>query len=336
LRKPLMTIERNARAQARLIEDVLDVSRIISGKLRLELGPASVPNAIVDAVESVRPTAEAKEITLVSRVEPGAEVYADQVRLQQIVSHLLANAVKFTPKGGEISVAAERAGNYLQISVRDTGDGIDPQLLTAIFEPFRQADASSTRRHGGLGLGLAIVRQLVLAHGGSVRAESAGKGRGATFIVELPARASVRPLPMHRQDSAPGSVPRLPATRVLVVDDDPDAVELVHELLTNAGAVVETAQSAAAALERLVKFHPEVLVSDIGMPEVDGYGLIRQIRSLDASEGGRTPAVALTAYASGDDADRCLASGFQGHLAKPVDPEQLVRVVANLVGLSRA
>ena len=337
LRKPLVTIERNARAQARLIEDVLDVSRIISGKLRLELGQASVPNAIADAIEGARPAAETKAISLVSRVDPGAEVYADQVRLQQIVSNLVANAVKFTPKGGEISVAAERGATHLTITVSDTGEGIDPELLTVIFEPFRQGDATSTRRHGGLGLGLAIVRQLVLAHGGRVRAESDGKGRGATFIVELPARPSVRPPRMHQQghqDGAPEGAPRLPATRVLVVDDDPDAVELVHELLTSAGAVVETAHSAREALETLARFHPDVLVSDIGMPEVDGFGLIRRIRALEASNGGRTPAVALTAYASVDDADRCLASGFQGHLAKPVDPDQLVRVLANLVGLA--
>jgi CheY-like chemotaxis protein/anti-sigma regulatory factor (Ser/Thr protein kinase) len=266
-------------------------------------------------------------------VESGAEVYADQIRLQQIVSNLVSNAVKFTPQGGEISISAARCGSHLRIVIRDTGEGIEPALLTAIFEPFRQGDASSTRKHGGLGLGLAIVRQLILAHGGSVRAESEGKGRGSTFIVELPAHPGARP-PGRRADTPPGGIPRLPATRVLVVDDDPDAVELVHEILSSAGAVVQTAQSALEALEKLSHFHPQVLVSDIGMPDVDGYGLIGRIRSLEASNGGRTPAVALTAYASGDEADRCLASGFQTHLAKPVDPEQLVRVVANLAGLS--
>ncbi|HMI86943.1 MAG TPA: ATP-binding protein, partial [Polyangiaceae bacterium] len=335
LLKPLMTIDRNARAQARLIEDVLDVSRIISGKLHLDLSQASVPHAIADAIEAARPAADSKGITLCSRVDPGAEVYADQVRLQQIVSNLVSNAVKFTPRGGEISVAAERTGLFLRLTVSDSGEGIDPALLTAIFEPFRQADASSTRKHGGLGLGLSIVRQLVLAHGGSVRAESTGKGCGATFIVELPARASARPPSPPRQDAPPRSVPRLPATRVLIVDDDADAVELVHELLTSAGAVVQTAHSAAEALQRLAPFRPDVLVSDIGMPEMDGFALIRQVRSLDPSQGGATPAVALTAYASSNDAARCLASGFQRHLAKPVDPEQLVRVVANLAGLSR-
>jgi signal transduction histidine kinase/ActR/RegA family two-component response regulator len=330
LLKPLMTIDRNARAQARLIEDVLDVSRIISGKLHLDLGQASVPHAIADAIEAARPAAEGKGISLVSRVDPSAEVYADQVRLQQIVSNLVSNAVKFTPRGGQISIVAEHGSSHLRLIVGDTGEGIDPGLLTAIFEPFRQGDASSTRKHGGLGLGLAIVRQLVLAHGGSVHAESEGKGRGAKFIVELPSRPSARPPGMSRQDTLPREVLTLPATRVLVVDDDPDAVELVHELLTNAGAVVRTAQSAGEALQQLAQFQPEVLVSDIGMPEIDGYGLIQRVRMLEASNGGQTPAVALTAYASSEDAIRCLTSGFQSHLAKPVDPEQLVRVVANL------
>ncbi|MET0592157.1 MAG: PAS domain S-box protein [Polyangiaceae bacterium] len=332
--KPLQTIERNALAQARLIEDVLDVSRIISGKLRLELGQASVSNAVSDVMDAVRPAAEAKGLAIVSRIDPRSEVFADQVRLQQIISNLVSNAVKFTPKGGEIVITAEPADAFLRISVRDTGEGVEGAMLSAIFEPFRQADASSTRRHGGLGLGLAIVRQLVIAHGGTVRAESDGKGRGATFTVELPARAGVRAPPPSRRDTPPGGVPRLPSTRVLVVDDDPDAVELVHELLTNAGAIVQTAQSAQEALERLTHFHPQVLVSDIGMPDVDGYGLIRNVRSLEPARGGSTPAVALTAYASREDAERCLASGFQGHLSKPVDPEQLVRVVANLAGVA--
>jgi PAS domain S-box-containing protein len=334
LEKPLRTIERNARAQARLIEDVLDVSRIISGKLRLDLGPASVASAIADAIDAARPTAESKGVALISRVEPGAEVQADQIRLQQIVSNLVSNAVKFTPQGGQVAIHAERVGSHLRITVSDSGEGIEPGFLSAIFEPFRQADASSTRRHGGLGLGLAIVRQLVVAHGGTVQAESEGRGRGARFIVELPAQPSASTEALARRDTPARALPLLPATRVLVVDDDPDAVELVHQLLTNAGAVVQTARSAGEALQRLANFQPQVLVSDIGMPDVDGYGLIRRVRSLEPSHGGRTPAVALTAYAGGDDAERCLASGFQGHLAKPVDPDLLVRVVADLAAQS--
>lgn len=332
LEKPLRTIERNARAQARLIEDVLDVSRIISGKLRLEFGQASVASAVADAIEAARPTAESKGVALISRVEPGAEVHADQIRLQQIVSNLVSNSVKFTPRGGQVAVDVERAGPKLKITVSDTGEGIDTAFLDAIFEPFRQGDASSTRRHGGLGLGLAIVRQLVVAHGGTVQAQSEGRGRGAKFIVELPAQPSTSAEASVHRDPPARDLPQLLATRVLVVDDDPDAVELVHQLLTNAGAVVQTAQSAGEALQRLAHFQPQVLVSDIGMPDVDGYSLIRKVRALEPAHGGRTPAVALTAYASVDDAERCLASGFQGHLAKPVDPDLLVRVVAGLAG----
>jgi PAS domain S-box-containing protein len=334
LEKPLRTIERNARAQARLIEDVLDISRIISGKLRLDLVQASVASAVADAIEAARPTADSKGVALVSRIEAGAEVHADQIRLQQIVSNLVSNAVKFTPRGGQVTVDAERAGSKLKITVSDTGEGIDPAFFDAIFEPFRQGDASSTRRHGGLGLGLAIVRQLVVAHGGTVQAQSEGRGCGSKFIVELPAQPNTSAEVLTRRDTPAGALPRLLATRVLVVDDDPDAVELVHQLLTNAGAEVQTAQSAGEALQRLAHFQPQVLVSDIGMPDVDGYGLIRRVRALEPSHGGRTPAVALTAYASVDDAERCRASGFQGHLAKPVDPDLLVRVVAELAAQS--
>jgi PAS domain S-box-containing protein len=330
LRKPLLTIERNARAQARLIEDVLDVSRIISGKLRLELGRASVASAIADALEAARPAADAKEVALVSHVEPGAEIHADQVRLQQIVSNIVSNAVKFTPRGGLVSVDAENVGSVVRITVRDTGEGIDPSMLDDVFEPFRQEDATTTRRQGGLGLGLAIVRQLVLAHGGNVRAESKGKGHGSTFIVEFPVRTSVRPPDLDRRDGR--QAPRLPGTRVLVVDDQIDALDLIHEILSEAGAEVVTAQSAGEALQRLPDFRPDVLVSDIGMPDVDGYGFLRRVRLLGTST-GRTPALALTAYAGGDDIERCFAAGFQNHLAKPIDPDQLVRVVANLAGL---
>ncbi len=333
IRGPLVTIERNARAQARLIEDILDVSRIISGKLRLELGQASIAQAVADAVEAARPAAEAKDITLDSRVAPDAEAYADQIRLQQIISNLVSNAVKFTPGGGRVAVEAERAGSTMRISVSDTGQGIEPALLTAVFDPFRQADASSTRSQGGLGLGLAIVRQLVLAHDGRVSAESEGPGRGSTFIVEIPAHPGSRPASLERRADPRGARQRLPGIRVLIVDDQPDALDLLSEILADAGAVVETAPSANAAFDKLLALPPEVLVSDIGMPEVDGYTLMRRIRRLDAERGGQTPAVALTAYAGGDDAERSFASGFQTHLAKPVDPEQLVRAVASLAGL---
>ena len=233
-----------------------------------------------------------------SFVEPGAELHADQVRLQQIVANLLSNAVKFTPSGGRVMINAEIAGANLQITVKDTGDGIDQQLLTAIFEPFRQADSSSTRRHGGLGLGLAIVRQLVLAHGGSVKAESEGKGLGSTFTVELPTGKKQIPATLHGDSTH--QIPRLSGTRILVVDDLPDALDLVSEILLLAGAVVQTARSANEALEQMQIFRPDVLVSDIGLPTMDGHELMRHIRRLPADSGGQTPAVALTAYAAAE------------------------------------
>lgn len=322
--KHLATIERNARAQARLIEDVLDISRIISGKLSLELREASISQAIADAIESVRPLAEAKGVHLETEVDSGIEVRADQLRLQQIVSNLLSNAVKFTPRDGTIDISAGIVGGCARIVVSDTGEGIDSAFVRLIFEPFRQADASTTRRHAGLGLGLAIVRELVHAHGGSVRAQSAGKGMGATFIVDLPTRPSTRPavngsLPKRQ-------LPRLEGMRILVVDDEPDAVEIVSELLGSVGAVVEGARSAEEVLKKLPAFQPEVLVSDIGMPGMDGYDLIRSIRA----QGGRVPALALTAYTRKEDVERSLSAGFQAHLGKPVDAEKLLTTIAKL------
>jgi signal transduction histidine kinase/CheY-like chemotaxis protein len=328
VQKHLSTIERNARAQARLIEDVLDISRIMSGNLSLDLREANVAQAIADAVESARPQADAKGVALVASVEPGAEVKADQLRLQQVVSNLLSNAVKFTPRGGTVTVEASIIGTRLRVVVRDTGEGIEPALLALIFEPFRQADASTTRRHGGLGLGLAIVKELVQAHAGTVHAESEGRGKGATFIVEMPTRPSHRPpleAPVVRK-----TLPRLEGTRVLVVDDEPDAVEIVTELLGSVGAVVEGASSAEEVLRKLPLFHPEVLVSDIGMPGMDGYALIRSVRALEAAQGGRTPALALTAYTRREDVEKSVAVGFQAHLGKPVDAEKLVTTVARL------
>jgi PAS domain S-box-containing protein len=328
VQKHLSTIERNARAQARLIEDVLDISRIMSGNLSLDLREASVARAIADAVESARPLADAKGVALVASVEPGSEVKADQLRLQQVVSNLLSNAVKFTPRGGTVTVEASIVGTRLRVVVRDTGEGIEPALLALIFEPFRQADASTTRRHGGLGLGLAIVKELVQAHAGTVHAESEGRGKGATFVVEIPTRPSHRP-PVEAP-SAKRTLPRLEGTRVLVVDDEPDAVEIVTELLGSVGAVVEGASSAEEVLRKLPQFHPEVLVSDIGMPGMDGYALIRSVRALETAQGGRTPALALTAYTRREDVEKSLAVGFQAHLGKPVDAEELVATVARL------
>ncbi len=341
LREPIQTIERNARAQARLIEDMLDVSRIISGKLQLDVGVANVEQAVSDAVEGARRAADAKSIAIEKSVEAGLDLRADPVRLQQIVANLVANAVKFSPRGGKVSVTAKRAHDDVRIIVQDRGDGIEPRMLEAIFEPFRQLDATSTRRHGGLGLGLAIVRELVRAHGGSVRAESEGVGKGSTFTVDLPSNAPRANLfqPPSSSDappSRPPPLPRLDRTRVLVVDNQAELVELMTTVLESAGAEVIATTSPARAIELVPRERPDVIVSDIGMPEIDGYELIRRVRALPANEGGRTPAIAVTAYVRREDAERAYASGFQRHVPKPVEPRDVVAAVANLAGIPLA
>jgi signal transduction histidine kinase/ActR/RegA family two-component response regulator len=336
LKKHLLTIERNARAQARLIEDVLDLSRIISGKLRLELQRTDVAEAVVDAVSTSRGLAEAKGVELSVAVEPGLELLADPVRLQQIVSNLASNAVKFTPAGGKVRVEGQRLDSLVRLTVRDTGEGIEPSMLSAIFEPFRQADASTTRRHGGLGLGLTIVRQLVHAHGGEVHAESAGRGAGATFVIDLPRRVGPgeregRSVGAGKEASAP-----LRGVRVLAVDDQADALELVRDVLAAAEAEVETASSAAEAAEKLQRFPAQVLVTDIGMPGEDGFQLLRRLRRDPVAATARLPAVALTAYARPEDTEQARAAGFEAHLPKPVDAEQLLQTVARLVSQARS
>ncbi|MGD0676349.1 MAG: ATP-binding protein [Polyangiaceae bacterium] len=341
--RALSIIERNARLQTRLIEDVLDISRIISGKLALNLGPTDVSRAISAAVETVTPAAEAKEIGISIEVTgDGLTITADADRLQQVVWNLLSNAVKFTPKCGHVTVRAHRDGSDVCISVSDTGEGIRRDALPLVFDRFQQADASTTRRHGGLGLGLAIVKQLVAAHGGTVHAESAGPGLGATFVVRLPARsaapaigwASRQPTALTTSVKAIDDAPRLDGLRLLVIDDEEDARGLVSEVLREQGAEVHCAASAREALDKFAIVRPDVVVSDIGMPEADGFALIRRIRALSPAQGGRTPAVALTAYARGEDAARAFAAGFQMHVTKPVEPAQLATVVANLGGRS--
>jgi signal transduction histidine kinase len=338
--RALCTIERNARAQMRIIEDVLDVGRIISGKLRLEITATKVAEVIEAAVQVVRPAADAKQVKLDVRIDEDVGVIAaDAERLQQIAWNVLSNALKFTRRGGNVEVAAKRAGSTVVLTVRDDGQGIRPEFLPYLFEPFRQADGSTTRRHGGLGLGLAIVKQLVQAHGGRITAHSDGEGKGATFVVELPARA---PAVAERSPRGQrGSVPpgpardvRLEGVRVLVVDDDEDTRDLVGHMLSEQGAGVSFASSAEEAFGQLERGRPDVLLSDIGMPDVNGYSLIRRIRSLPAEQGGRTPAVALTAYAREEDGERAFTAGFQAHITKPVDPDQLAAVVANLAGIS--
>lgn len=337
--RALAIIERNARAQARLVNDVLDLSRIISGKMVLHVTPTSVADAVATAVETVSPAAAAKGIALTSDIpdEP-LTILADADRLQQIVWNLLSNSVKFTPKGGQVSLRVDRDGSYVCIRVHDTGEGIRSDLLTLVFEPFRQGDASTTRRHGGLGLGLAIVKRLVDAHGGSVHADSAGEGKGATFTVTLPARGAVPavsniPRPVATEAlQARGEGPRLDGMRLLVVDDEEDARALLCDVLRDRGAEVHVAGSAHDALGQFAAFRPDVLVSDIGMPDADGYYLIRKIRSMPQEQGARTPAVALTAYARHDDEQRAFAAGYQAHVTKPVEPTQLITTVANLGG----
>jgi PAS domain S-box-containing protein len=341
MERPLAVIERNARSQARLIEDVLDVSRIISGKLSLSLGITNIAEAVEGAIEAVTPAAEAKGIALDIDIQDRAlEITADAGRVQQVVWNLTSNAVKFTPKGGTISVKAYRDGSDVYVVVNDTGEGISSEVLPSVFEPFRQADASTTRRHGGLGLGLAIVKQLVAAHGGTVSARSDGPGRGAEFTVRLPARTDtiVQAVGRPSSDAFPSLVeaqrhsPRLDGLKLLVVDDEEDARALLRAVLSLQGAEVEVASSVEEALLAFERVRPDVLVSDIGMPIADGYSLIRRIRALTADKGGRTPAIALTAYARAEDVQRAFAAGYQSHIAKPVEPVQIATIVANLGG----
>jgi len=335
------TIERSARAQARIIEDVLDTARIISGKLRLEITSSRVADAISGAVQALRPAADAKGVGLdVSLNGPIGYISADPDRLQQIVWNLLSNAIKFTPRGGQVELSASRVDSLVRICVSDTGQGIRPEFLPHLFEPFRQADGSTTRRHGGLGLGLAIVKQLVDAHGATIVVHSAGEGAGSTFTVawpgcEAPGFPEEHPSPraVAMLDGSAGGA-RLDGLRVLVVDDEEDARSLVHRLLSDQGATVRCAPSADEAVGVLEATRPDVLVSDIGMPIVDGYMMIRRIRSLPAERGGKTPAIALTAYAREEDGERAFAAGFQAHVSKPVEPWKIISLVANLGGLS--
>jgi signal transduction histidine kinase/ActR/RegA family two-component response regulator len=332
--RPLATIERNARLQTKLIEDVLDISRIISGKLVLNLGVTKIRDAVIAAVETVAPAAAAKNIAVTSEVDDQElTTMADSDRMQQVVWNLLSNAVKFTPKGGHITIRAAREGTDVCISVTDNGEGIRRATLPFLFEPFRQADASTTRRHGGLGLGLAIVRQLVLAHGGTVRADSEGEGKGSTFTVRIPELTVLPAISAGRglgSGPAVDDAPRLDGLRLLIIDDDADALELLSEVLREQGAEVHAEASARKALDVLPDVKPHVLVSDIGMPEMDGIALIRAIRELPSGRGGQTPAIALTAFARAEDAQRALTGGYQVHLSKPVEGASLARAVARL------
>ena len=336
------TIERNTASLAKMVEDILDVSRVVSGKMRLNMQPVELPLVIHDAVATVLPGAEAKHIRLDTTIDPqvGA-VSGDPDRLRQIVWNLLSNAVKFTPKGGRIQVRLERVNSSVEIVVSDTGLGIHHDFLPYIFDRFRQAESGAAREHAGLGLGLAIVRNLVELHGGTVYAASSGEGQGATFRVRLPVRIvhperEPEPERVHpRQgDMAPpvslADLPNLSDTHVLAVDDDPDALRLLKEILETVGATVSTATSSHAALDIIVTDRPDVLVADLGMPMMDGFELIRRLRTSDVPAARQIPAAALTAYARSEDRARALKSGFEMHLAKPIDPAELIAAVKAL------
>ncbi len=338
LERALGIIERNARAQTRIIEDVLDVSRIVGGKLRLDIAATDVAAAIEGALETVRPEADAKGILLSADIGVVGVIAADADRLQQVVWNVLTNAIKFTPAPGTVDLAAARLGQRIVIRVTDTGEGIDPAFLPYLFEPFRQADGSTTRRHGGLGLGLAIVRQLVQAHGGIIRAESDGPHKGSTFTIELPARPVSAVADGHLESEgrrisiAPAPSARLARLKLLVVDDEEDARTLLEGILSDSGAVVECASSVEDAFELFARFRPDVLVSDVALPNVGGVEFIERVRRLTPEQGGRTPAIALTTYGRSEDLKRAAAAGFETHVTKPVDAGSLVAAVAGLAG----
>jgi PAS domain S-box-containing protein len=339
--RAIETLERNAMSLTRIVEDVLDVSRIVSGRIRLDVQTVELPLVVHNAVATVQPAADAKGIRLQTIVDPRVDPIAgDPDRLQQVVWNLVANAVKFTPKHGRIQVRLERVNSHVEIAISDTGVGIHPDFLPHVFERFRQADASSSRRHGGLGVGLALVHDLIVLHGGSVQAQSAGEGQGATFTIDLPSVAA------HEVDAtiegeglqalAKASLDRV---RVLLIDDDGDARDMSLAVLEQCGARVKAVSSSAEAIASLLDtprhLLPHVIVSDLGMPGKDGYQLIRQIRAID-NELGRIPAVAVTGYATADDVQRALAAGFQVHISKPMDPAAFVAAVADLARVDRA
>ena len=341
LAKGLEVIERNARAQAQIVSDLLDMNRIINGKVRLEPRRIALGEVIHAAVETVTPTAIAKGVRIGVAIDPAlGEVWGDPDRLQQVFWNLLSNSVKYTTKDQDVRVHAERKATHIEVRVEDTGEGIDPDFLPHVFDRFRQADGSSTRRHGGLGLGLAIVKQLVELHGGSVSATSPGPGRGSTFVVVLPLDAhpprQSSDADGHRAPSASAAPPanqdHIGDVKVLVVDDEPDSREMLRRVLESRGAGVRTAASADEAVRVLQDWRPDVVISDIGMPGEDGYTLIRRVRALAPDAGGSTAAVALTAYVRAEDRANALRAGFQFHVSKPVEPEALIEVVVRALG----
>jgi signal transduction histidine kinase/ActR/RegA family two-component response regulator len=335
LAQGLDAIDRNARVQAQLIDDLLDVSRIVSGKLNLDVRPLDICSVTRTAIGVVKPAADAKGITLDYWEQPAmGAISADSARLQQIIWNLLSNAVKFTPHGGRIIVRVLRDGSNVKVTVSDTGQGIDAEFLPRVFDRFRQADSSTTRSFGGLGLGLAIVRHLVELHGGTVSAESDGVGKGATFSASFPLLTDrTEPIAVFQSGEIHAAEFRsLDGLRVLLVDDERETREIISTVVERTGAEVKTCKSAREALGALVEWRPHVILSDIGMPDEDGYSFINRVRSLAHDEGGSTPAAALTAYARDEDRKRALAAGYQMHIAKPIAAAQLVTMIAKLAG----
>jgi CheY-like chemotaxis protein/two-component sensor histidine kinase len=336
-RRAKSAIVRNATIQMQLIDDLLDLSRIVRGKLRLELARVELPQVMQAAIDAVRPAAESKNVAIQTAIDSDAVATADPERLQQVVWNLLTNAVKFTPSGGSVELRLERRESHVEIVVRDTGQGIAPEVLPHVFERFRQGDSSSTRAHGGLGIGLALVKHLIELHGGMVSAESPGTGQGATFRVSLPTTPDDlgEKTPHLAMPGGGGSVTRLDGMRVIVVDDDAEGLALAEAILSRAGAEVRACTSAAPAFESVRTWIPDVLITDIEMPVEDGYSLIRRVRALSIADGGATPAIALTAYGRPTDRARALAAGFNVHVPKPIDPAELTTIVASVAGLAQ-
>jgi CheY-like chemotaxis protein len=320
-----------------LVDDLLDVSRIVTGKLRLELAPLDLEPIVHAAIDVVLPVAEARGVRLQASLDRGLRVLGDPDRLQQVVWNLLSNALKFTPGEGRVDVRLERVGSLARITVSDTGKGMSPAFLPHLFERFRQEDNTHARRHGGLGLGLAIVRHLVELHGGSVAADSPGEAQGSTFVVELPLHVADARRPVPPAATAPDvaeiALPPLGGLRVLIVEDETDTRQLLSVLLTQVGAQVQAVDSAAAAMAAIERRPPDVLVSDLGLPGTDGYELLRRVQDFETRTRARIPAIALTAYALEEDRRQALGRGFEAHVAKPVEPAELVSAIA---GAARA
>ncbi len=344
--RALDSIERNAESQNQLIGDILDFSRIISGKMRLDVGQVELASVVEAAIDVVSLAADAKGIRLQTTLDPKAgPVSGDRERLQQVMWNLLSNAVKFTPKGGRVQVRLARINSSVEISISDTGQGISPEFLPYVFDRFRQADQTTTRRQAGLGLGMAITKHLVELHGGTIRAESPGEGQGTTFVVKLPvmivhsaeqfSEADAERSAPREDHTQPAELARLDGIHVLIVDDERDARELLTTILTQSGAVVTTASGVADALDKLRQVKPDLLVSDIEMANEDGYSMIRKVRVFEEGRGRRIPAIALTAHARSSDRLRALSEGYQMHIPKPVEPAELVLAIANLTHRGR-